>query len=373
MYDIRYANAADRTKRRLVRAQGCHCKCLASNSASQRYVEYRSIEASMHRSTAKLADKHDLEELRAFLSDRTAFPNTHLTTVPSDATQGRILLVMTLPHLTLSKNDLRAIFQSLSKEVCFVADAINSWLGIIFTFVILALPHVVTALKFSRRIPAAVSLVLRDNVHFEDALGRQHSLQFNQFRYWPVFHAFLECVFTDVPGFERVIKGAFILVSEEKHLVRWTDANYDTLISPGCGFKMFIMLDKKDDIYECPRCPMRSLERVSRIERRCRSCGSVILTQMQSIRTLRIRKQRSLSQPPSREAISDLLHYPLILRDERYETQLATFKHVHIGSLQGTEKSDSTIGQLTHRRFGMMTPTTKKVIDAGWNYKHIAS
>jgi hypothetical protein len=303
------------------------------------------VEASMRRATTAAADKHDIGELRALLLNRLALPNNHLMNNGSAPVEGRILLVMNLPHLTLSKEDLRAMFQLLSKEVCFVADAINTWLCIMFAFLVLALPHVVTALKLSRRIPATVSLILHDNEHFEDALGRQHSLQFNQFRYWSVFHAFLDCVFTGVPGHEKLGMGSFILVSEDKHLVRWTDANYDTLIQPGCSFKMFIMLDTEEALDVCPRCSKRSMKRVSRIERRCSSCDSVILTQMQSIPTLHVEKRRPPTQARHREMRNRVASS--LGKDGAYRADLATFKHVHIRSLHEAQKPDPTIGQST--------------------------
>lgn len=46
-----------------------------------------------------------------------------------------------------------------------------------------AIPHIYMFLKVMHRIPATISLVFHDNITSEDALGRLHSLQYQQFRH----------------------------------------------------------------------------------------------------------------------------------------------------------------------------------------------
>ena len=60
-------------------------------------------------------------------------------------------------------------------------------------------------------IPRSVSNLLNDNIVLVDFLGRQHSLQYCNFKQWSVVYAMLRTRFDDCPGGNYIIRHQFIL------------------------------------------------------------------------------------------------------------------------------------------------------------------
>jgi hypothetical protein len=65
-------------------------------------------------------------------------------------------------------------------------------------------PQLLLAWRVLQRFPPTISLVLHDNIAFEDVFGRIHSLQYQQFKHWRVFKHSLEESFKGFPGSKRV-------------------------------------------------------------------------------------------------------------------------------------------------------------------------
>ena len=119
---------------------------------------------------------------------------------------------------------------------------------------VFAIPQLTLMLKVMRSLPPAVSLVLRDNILFEDALGRTHSLQFQQFRHWTVFEAYLRQIFRDLPGMRKVYDGDFLL----RIATRWLNrGNWYRLVRPRQRITMAMLLKWCPSLHARGYCPGR--------------------------------------------------------------------------------------------------------------------
>lgn len=80
------------------------------------------------------------------------------------------------------------------------------------------------------------TLLLDSNITFVDALDRQFSLPYQQFRYWPVVSAWLNCQFKDCPGSLRIAHQQFAIFREMqlsgRGLIIPTDA-WENTVRPG--------------------------------------------------------------------------------------------------------------------------------------------
>jgi hypothetical protein len=79
-------------------------------------------------------------------------------------------------------------------------------------------------------------MLLDSNITFVDALNREFSLQYQQFRYWPVVSAFLQCQFRDCPGALRITHGKFAVSKQMKATGRGVvipSDKWEQLIRPG--------------------------------------------------------------------------------------------------------------------------------------------
>jgi len=89
--------------------------------------------------------------------------------------------------------------------------------------IIQAWPQILLVLQALYDITRAPSQLLSDNIHFEDILGRVHSLPFRYFQYREVFLEALTCVFSGSPAMERVAQGKFKIWNRNMRAV--TNAN----------------------------------------------------------------------------------------------------------------------------------------------------
>ena len=69
-------------------------------------------------------------------------------------------------------------------------------------------------LRTPKAMPRSPTMLLDSNIIFVDALNREFSLQYEQFRYWPVVSAFLQCQFRDCPGALRITHERFAVFKE---------------------------------------------------------------------------------------------------------------------------------------------------------------
>ncbi len=228
-----------------------------------------SLEQRARKTSDNVAKTHDIQDLRAYIDDRLASARTTPDTVAS----ARVTLTLTIPDLRLSKQDVALLFGRLSNEVEAVRQALSIWTRTMLAFVVLVVPQLLLLQRTLRRLPAAISLVLHDNMTFEDALGRFHSLQFQQFRHWRVFESSLHCIFAESPGSRKISMGHFILTPEDQPAVALTAANYSALVRPGYVFKMSMAMKKLTaQASRCPKGCAGNVERVSVLERRCMTC-----------------------------------------------------------------------------------------------------
>ena len=222
---------------------------------------------------SKVATKDDIQGLRLLLESRSqsVTPSHRYPRMAQDTS--RLKLVLTIPLLHLSFNDAASVLQNFSAEVTAIVKIFLASFLVCFRDLILALPQLILLYRVLRRLPPAISLVLHDNINFEDALGRVQSLQFQQFRHWDVFETSLRCAFELVPGRQKVMSGEYVLTSPE-HTGQLTSHNWSLAVRPGFVVKMAITLTQV--FVEGRRCP-RGCESVTRkmttMEYCCGSCG----------------------------------------------------------------------------------------------------
>jgi serine/threonine protein kinase len=222
----------------------------------------------MHQTVTATAKTTDFQGLRAYVDAQIASAQAK----PIDSASGRLALTLTLPHLKLSKKDAALLYRRLSGEVNSILLTLSVHMARMLAFFVLLMPQLILLQRTLRRLPAAINLALNDNLTLEDALGRFHSLQFQQFRHWKVLESSLQCIFAGTPGFLKVSRGYFVLTPEDQPTVTLTEANYSALVRPGYAFKMAIAMRKLTaEATKCPKCAGK-VEKVSVLENRCKSC-----------------------------------------------------------------------------------------------------
>lgn len=201
--------------------------------------------------------------------------NQERTTRTSRPEVARINLTLTIPQLDISPAHVRALLSQFSDEVEAIIRVLFASILIFLKQFILALPQILFLVQVARRIPQAVSLVLRDNITFEDALGRIQSLQYQHFRYWEVFQASLLCHFQGLPGFRKVQSGQFILTCPPLK-VNLTSSNWRSQIQPGLTIQMSISIKTLlTCVGQCPRGCISKIPSMSSNISTCSQCGLV--------------------------------------------------------------------------------------------------
>ena len=235
---------------------------------------------------SNVATKDDIQGLRILFESRTqsatttATPSQRYPHMPQDTS--RLKLVLTIPLLNLSFNDAASVLQNFSAEVTAIVKLFLASFLVCFKDLILALPQLILLYRFLRCLPPAISLVLHDNINFEDALGRVQSLQFQQFRHWDVFETSLRCAFELVPGKQKVMSGDYVLTGPE-HMGQLTSHNWSLAVRPGLAVKMAITL--KQIFVEGRRCPRgcdSATRKMTTMEYGCGSCGLLFAVRTKS-------------------------------------------------------------------------------------------
>jgi hypothetical protein len=222
---------------------------------------------------SNVATKDDIQGLRLLLESRSqsSTPSHRYPRMPQDTS--RLKLVLTIPLLHLSFNDAASVLQNFSAEAMAIVKIFLASFLVCFRDLILALPQLILLYRVLRRLPPAISLVLHDNINFEDALGRVQSLQFQQFRHWDVFETSLRCAFELVPAQQKVRSGDYVLTSPE-HTGRLISQNWSLAVRPGFTVKMAITMTQ---IFvegrRCPRGCESATKKMTTIEYCCGSCG----------------------------------------------------------------------------------------------------
>ena len=116
-------------------------------------------------------------------------------------------------------------------------------------------PQLIFVLRILRHIPRSMPNLRSDNIRFIDVLGRRHSLQFEQFRYWEVFETNLQCAFKGLPGADRVSKGDYRIMNPNLRNTILSATNWTQQILPASSLVMSVLVDSVPTwIGLCPRC-----------------------------------------------------------------------------------------------------------------------
>lgn len=211
------------------------------------------------------------QELRAILDDH--FQEHQAPNVSSPAT-ARMTLALTVPQLQISTKYRALLLRHFLTEVKAVLLLWFVWVCKGLSDIVLVLPQIISIITVLNRIPQAISLILRDNMSFEDAMGRIYSLPYQYFRYWPVFISSLRCTFTDLPGMQKVMEGRFVLTPENHSMICLNESNYTDFVKPGFIFTMHVTMKKLIlNTKKCPRGCDKEDENLDSQESQCHSCG----------------------------------------------------------------------------------------------------
>jgi hypothetical protein len=111
------------------------------------------------------------------------------------------------------------------------------------------------------------NMLLDSNITFVDALNRDFSLPYQQFRYWPVVSAWLQCQFRDCPGTLRIAHNRFAVFKEMRGSGRGVMIPFDEweqMIRPGQRVLMSMYIGWEDSTQGhwplrnvCPSCGFR--------------------------------------------------------------------------------------------------------------------
>jgi SCA7, zinc-binding domain len=229
---------------------------------------------------SRMATKDDMQDIKTLLISQLQLttPAQKSLSLPQDTS--RMMLVLTIPQLHLSATDAISILQHFSAELVLILKAVLASFIFCLKDLLIALPQLILLYRVLKRLPQAISLVLHDNITFEDALGRMQSLQFQQFRHWTVFEASLRCKFDNLPGMRKVLSGEYILTTP-RHRLQLTRQNWSEVIRPGFVIKMAIMINTVQTSYQkCPRECGSNVSKTTDVDYRCDDCGLVFAVQL---------------------------------------------------------------------------------------------
>jgi hypothetical protein len=143
-------------------------------------------------------------------------------------------------------------------------EELRGTLNSIILFFLLFGPVLQLCLRTLDTLPRFPKILLDSNITFVDALGRESSLQYQQFRYWPVVSAFLQCQFRDCPGALRITHKRFAVFKEMKSTGRGVMIPFDEwekMIRPGQRVLMSMLIDQQSSTpglsptrNACPSC-----------------------------------------------------------------------------------------------------------------------
>ncbi|KAM0697810.1 hypothetical protein Q7P36_002664 [Cladosporium allicinum] len=126
---------------------------------------------------------------------------------------GRVILDNSNQSQGSSGTDLS---QSISSVLVWqgLLEALRRSVNAILLFFLWFGPAFQLCLRTVNTISRSPTMLLDSNIIFVDALDRTFSLQYQQFRYWPVVSAFLQCQFRDCPGALRITHEKFAVFKQ---------------------------------------------------------------------------------------------------------------------------------------------------------------
>lgn len=136
-----------------------------------------------------------------------------------------------------------------------IISSIRHGIEQILLMLLLMLPSIQQIYRTFQQMRRNPSLLLHDNIHLEDALGRSLSLPYEHFRYWPVFFARLQSSFVGMPGEWNVKHNQFRLNSHDNTGVIMTGECWPNMVFPGSRWVMSMPHRMTDfENCGCPRC-----------------------------------------------------------------------------------------------------------------------
>jgi hypothetical protein len=156
-----------------------------------------------------MVTKDDINAIKCQLELQTRLLVDACTQQNIPSTSPRATRLLTIPNMNIPLEEMGSKLKRFSEEFEIALQLFFRFLPIGFQNLLLTLPHLFLLCQLLlQRLPQIISLVLHDNISFEEALGRVHSLQFQQFKHWATFEASLRCAFETHPGFQRVVGGS---------------------------------------------------------------------------------------------------------------------------------------------------------------------
>lgn len=226
---------------------------ITTTQTNTRRHELLQNQASLRASLQSVARRSDLDECQTAIADRLDHISQCLPAASLELSRPRASSVLTFPRLSVDGEGTMFILKEPLLELKAVLQVLGGGFGTIAGFLVFAIPQLVLLGEVLRRLPPAVSLVLRDNIRFEDACGRVHGLQYAQFRYWAVFERFLQSTFDDTNACYNLKKGFFILRANNRKATILSSANYASLVRPGYSFLMSAIIPRDFRHGSCPR------------------------------------------------------------------------------------------------------------------------
>lgn len=183
------------------------------------------------------------------------------------------LQMSVVPSQVTTTQALALLFQLFTSGLSKILGKVLRGLHHFFQVILLLFPQLAVYFRVLRSIPRSASLLLRDNIEFEDVLGRIHSLQFEQFRHWRVFKSLLLCTFENVPGRDKVRKGQYSLVNAKVQGQILNAANWNQLVRPRAEIIMFVKMVATESVLgSCPRCSA-VVDKADKGQSQCGGCG----------------------------------------------------------------------------------------------------
>ena len=141
------------------------------------------------------------------------------------------------------------------EQVLAFVEAVSRGLTEVILILLTLLPAFQRVLRTLSAISRAPKMLMRNNIYFEDCLGRTVTLPFEHFRFWPVFQARLNCEFRGLPGERSVKRRRFEMIrvrADDRSIGVISPVEWESLIMPGSRVTMSMYWVTRDSA--CPRC-----------------------------------------------------------------------------------------------------------------------
>jgi hypothetical protein len=224
----------------------------------------------------EMATAKDVEELKQLLNSHLRRQETNTNPPKPSESRTQFTFILAISQINLPSQLVKALLSRLRAKVEAFGRFSIATLLTSLKQIVLVVPQLMQISRVMNSLPPAVSLVLHDNLRLTDALGRFHSLQFQQNRHWRVFETTLKCSFENLPGQQKVATGQFILTSSKYPGQTLDERNWSDYARPGLDIAMSIslktVLAKKG---HCPRGCGSQTTIVSHTDSECRRCGLI--------------------------------------------------------------------------------------------------